>query len=111
MTERRPGWNEQLKERSAELPLINSQLESLPDANKPKKEMVSKTVKKNGKANRSVYQIGGSALFKLVGGKYHDIEIRAYAPWEPIRFPNGDTYAYHPHPVGNRSKRHVYMKQ
>jgi hypothetical protein len=48
-------------------------------------------------------------MFKLVGGKYHDIEVRSYAPWEPIEFPNGDRYVYSDVPFGNRSKRHVYL--
>ena len=72
--------------------LIAEQLSKLPSTNKPR-------------------PADGSAKFKLVGGKYHDIEIRAYAPWEPILFPNGDRYVYNPEPVGNRSKRHVYMKE
>ena len=72
--------------------LVDQQLKALPTTNSPR-------------------TADGSAKFKLVGGKYHDIEIRAYAPWQPIVFPNGDRYVYHPHPVGNRSKRHVYMKQ
>lgn len=51
----------------------------------------------------------GSALFKLVGGKYHDVEIRSFAPWEDVVFPNGDRYTYSDEPFGARSKRHVYM--
>lgn len=50
-----------------------------------------------------------TALFKLVGGKYHDIEIRAEFPFDPITFPNGETYEYSSEPFG-RSKRHTYMK-
>ena len=50
-----------------------------------------------------------TAKFKLVGGKYHDIEIRAEFPFEPITFPTGETYHYSDEPFGRRSKRHVYI--
>lgn len=51
-----------------------------------------------------------TALFKLVGGSYHDIEIRSQFPFDPVTFPNGETYQYSDMSVG-RSKRHVYVKQ
>jgi hypothetical protein len=69
--------------------LIEQQLSNLPSSNEPRKS-------------------DGTAKFKLVGGKYHDIEIRVFAPWEPVEFPNGDRYVYSDVPFG-RSKRHVYL--
>ena len=69
--------------------LIQQQLTALPAANKPKEK-------------------DGSALFKLVGGKYHDVVVRSYAPWEDIVFPNGDRYEYRPEPITTRSKQHYY---
>ena len=70
--------------------LVKEQLEALPTSNKARSS-------------------DGSAMFKLVGGEYHDITVRSYAPWEDIVFPNGDRYRYSPEPVGRRSKAHVYM--
>lgn len=49
-----------------------------------------------------------SAHFKLVGGPYHDLVVRLYAPWEELVFPNGAHYELHP-PIGNRSARWVYI--
>ena len=47
-------------------------------------------------------------MFKLVGGKYHDVKVRSFAPWEDIVFPNGDRYEYSDEPISRRSKAHIY---
>jgi hypothetical protein len=68
---------------------IERQLEELPKVNKPRKD--------------------GSAVFKLVGGKHHDITVRMYAPFDetPLIFPNGDRYEYCSTPIG-KSKAHYF---
>lgn len=56
------------------------QLESLPAANKAKPD--------------------GSAHFKLIGGKYHDLTVRMYAPFDETDLElGGDIYEYQQ--VGN----------
>ena len=69
--------------------LIAAQLEALPAVNKPRKD--------------------GSALFKCVGGPYHDITIRMYAPWVDVILKDGTTYTYSDQPIGQRSKAHIYV--
>ena len=56
------------------------QLKNLPDANKVKAD--------------------GSAHFKLIGGKYHDLTVRMYAPFDETDLElGGDIYEYQQ--VGN----------
>jgi hypothetical protein len=52
------------------------QLEGLPAANKVKPD--------------------GSAHFRLVGGKHHDLNVRMYAPFDEtdLEFPDGEVYEY-----------------
>ena len=70
--------------------LVETQLAALPKVNKPRKD--------------------GSAVFKCVGGAYHDIPIRMYAPWPELVHPiTGDTYTYSSEPISRRSKAHVYI--
>jgi len=71
---------------------IERQLEGLPSANKARKD--------------------GSAVFKLVGGKHHDIKVRMYAPFDetPLVFPNGERYEYSDQPIG-KSKAHYFQYQ
>ncbi len=93
--------------------LIERQLAALPSGNKPRRELVSlnKDGKPVHKTTGNGKLVGGSALFKLVGGKYNDMEIRVFAPWEPVVFPNGDTYVYSDEPVSLKSNRHVFICQ
>lgn len=37
-----------------------------------------------------------SITFKLLGGQYHDMKIRMYAPYDVMWFPDGNTYELHP---------------
>ena len=55
---------------------IDKQLENLPEANKVRPD--------------------GSAYFKLIGGKHHDLTVRMYAPFDEtdLGFPDGETYGY-----------------
>ena len=70
--------------------LIAAQLEALPKPNKARKD--------------------GSAVFKCVGGAYHDIPIRMYAPWTDLIHPTtGERYVYSDEPISTRSKAHIYI--
>jgi len=51
----------------------------------------------------------GSASFKLLGGKYHDMIVRMYAPYDQVRFPDGETYELNPPVKGARSKKWVLV--
>lgn len=99
-----------LEETRARRAAIKEQMDALPTSNKPRKELV--TLNKKGRPvvryQGSGNLIGGSALFKLVGGKYHDITVRSFAPFTDIVFPNGDRYTYSDEPISRRSKAHVY---
>lgn len=82
-------WNGQVKHHVRRRMMADKYSTKMPSANKYRKD--------------------GTALFKLVGGSYHDIEIRSQFPFDPVTFPNGETYVYSDEPMGARSKRHVYI--
>lgn len=42
---------------------------------------------KGEKANKD-----GSIRFKFIGGPYHDMIFRVYAPYDTVRWPDGTTY-------------------
>lgn len=67
-----------------------AQLAELPKANKPRTH-------------------DNSALFKCVGGQYHDVTIRVFLPHEPLELAPGEIYEVHP-PLGGRSKAMIYLK-
>ena len=64
------------EERQARKRKIDRQLENLPAANKVRPD--------------------GSAYFKLIGGKHHDLTVRMYAPFDEtdLEFPDGESYGY-----------------
>lgn len=45
-----------------------------------------------------------SISLKLIGGKYHNMRVRMYAPYTEVVFPDGESYELHP-PLGNRESR------
>lgn len=51
----------------------------------------------------------GSMSFKLVGGKYHGMTVRLYAPYDQVRFPDGETYEIHPPIKKSRSNKWVLV--
>jgi hypothetical protein len=64
------------EERQARKRKITKQLEDLPAANKVRPD--------------------GSAYFKLIGGKHHDLTVRMFAPFDEtdLKFPDGEAYEY-----------------
>jgi hypothetical protein len=64
------------EERQARKRKVTKQLEELPAANKVRKD--------------------GSAYFKLIGGKHHDLTVRMFAPFDEtdLKFSDGETYGY-----------------
>lgn len=79
-----------------------------PSMNNREKQALIQQAWEQVKANKPRKLPDGSAKFKLVGGPYHNMEIRAHPPYEEIRFPNGETYELHP-PISPRSKKYVYV--
>lgn len=50
-----------------------------------------------------------SMSFKLIGGKYHGMTVRLYAPYDEVRFPDGETYEIHPPIKKSRSNKWVLV--
>ncbi len=54
----------------------------------------------------------GSVRFKMVGGPYHDMVFRVYAPFDHIRFPKNDSYpacVYRINPPLRKNGKWVYV--
>ena len=49
--------------------------------------------------------VDGSISFKLLGGKYHDMKVRMYAPYDVMWFPDGSTYELTPPLNMKKSKK------
>ena len=49
-----------------------------------------------------------AAYFKLVGGPFHGLKLRLYAPWDEITF-NGGQIRYEIHPPVDSSADWVYI--
>ena len=49
--------------------------------------------------------VDGSLTFKLLGGPYHGMEIRMYAPYDVMWFPCGSTYELTPPLNVKKSKK------
>ena len=47
----------------------------------------------------------GSLTLKLLGGPYHDLKVRLYAPYDQVRFPCGATYEIAPPLKNARSQK------
>lgn len=82
--------------------LAAADLAKLPDKQKVFRD---KNITKKRSSER---ELEGSARFKLVGGPYHDMTVRLYAPFDDLVFPSGETYQLHP-PVSQRTDRWVYV--
>lgn len=64
------------EERQARKRKVTKQLEELPASNKARPD--------------------GSAYFKLIGGKHHDLTVRMFAPFDEtdLKFSDGESYQY-----------------
>lgn len=51
----------------------------------------------------------GSTRFKFIGGPYHDMVFRVYAPFDVVTFPNGVTYELNPPLNLKKSSKWVYV--
>lgn len=55
--------------------------------------------------------VDGSLTFKLLGGKYHDMKVRMYAPYDVMWFPCGTTYELTPPLNMKKSKKWKLVHQ
>ena len=53
--------------------------------------------------------VDGSMRFKLLGGKYHDMVLRVYPPYDTMWFPDGETYELTPPVNMKKSKKWKYV--
>lgn len=53
--------------------------------------------------------VDGSLRFKLLGGPYHDMQIRSYYPHDEVVFPSGDVYELTPPFNLKRSKKWKFV--
>ena len=61
---------------------------------KAKKAKMAKQLEELPAANK--VRTDGSAYFKLIGGKHHDLTVRMFAPFDEtdLKFSDGESYQY-----------------